>query len=192
MRQQFMHAYVPVDVAFKVVGTGSVGVDVYLVLLYGNGPEDPLFLQVKEEDRTCWRPFHDRQRFGPIPAHQGRRTAEGQLRSQTVADPFLGWTRIGKKHFIVRQWSDHKATVNVKMLEGPAFDDYAALCGEVLAKAHARTGDAAMLSGYCGKGDALDRALARFALAYADQTELDHARLCKAIRAGKLRAVEGV
>jgi uncharacterized protein (DUF2252 family) len=191
-RQQILDRYEAADVAFKVVGTGSVGVEVYLVLLYGNGPDDPLFLQLKEEDASCWRPFLGAAGDGRDRPHQGRRAAEGQLRTQTVADPFLGWTRIGTKDFLVRQWSDHKASLDVRLLDPDTIAEYAALCGEVLAKAHARTGDAAMLAGYCGRGDALDRALARFALAYADQAEADHARLRKAIRAGRLRAVEGV
>ncbi|HEX8909687.1 MAG TPA: DUF2252 domain-containing protein [Anaeromyxobacteraceae bacterium] len=192
-RQQALDAYTPWDFAFKVVGTGSVGVDAYLVLLYGNGARDPLFLQIKEEDPTCWRPHLKSagDYFAAYP-HQGRRTAEGQLRTQTVADPFLGWTRFGGTDFVVRQWSDHKASVDVSMLSDGTIQDYAALCGEVLAKAHARTGDPAMLAGYCGASDRLDRAVGTFALAYADQTEADHALLRKAIKDGKLEAREGV
>ncbi len=183
--QQFIDAYVPWDFAFKVVGTGSVGVDDYVVLLYGNGPRDPLFLQFKEADASCWTPYLRKRRFQ---GHQGRRVAEGQFRTQTVSDPFLSWTTIGSKAFLVRQWSDHKASADVRNVSEGSIGEYAILCGEVLAKAHARTGDAAMLTGYCGRGDQLDEALAKFAFAYADQTEADHERLCKAIRAGKLEA----
>ena len=187
-RQQVLDAYKPWDLAFKVVGTGSVGVDVYLILLYGNGANDPLFLQLKGEDPTCWKPYlQDEDDYSKTYPHQGRRAAEGQFRTQTVADPFLGWTQIGSKDFLVRQWSDHKASVSVSMLADGTIYSYAVLCGEVLAKAHARTGDAAMLAGYCGTNDRLDKAMATFALAYADQTEADHARLCKAIKDGKLR-----
>jgi uncharacterized protein (DUF2252 family) len=193
-RRQVLDAYVPQDLAFRVVGTGSVGLDDYLVLLYGNGHGDPLFLQVKEERSTCWSPYLGRargERDGH--PHQGRRTAEGQLRTQTVADPFLGWTRFGGRDFLVRQWSDHKAAVDVGMLERrEVLDDYVALCGEVLAKAHVRTGDGAMLAGYCGTGESLDAALAQFALAYADQTEADHELLCKAIQRGRLAAARRV
>ena len=193
-RQQVLDAYDPRDLAFRPVGTGSMGVDVYLVLLYGNGGDDPLFLQIKEEDPTCWKPYlAGANRYSDVYPHEGRRTAEGQFRTQTVADPFLGWTQIGGKDFVVRQWSDHKASVKVSMLaDVTAIHDYAVLCGEVLAKAHARTGDAAMLAGYCGNSDQLDTAMARFAMDYADQTEADHARLRKAIKAGKLEALEGV
>ena len=193
-RQQVLDGYTPWDVAFKVVGTGSVGVDDYLVLLYGNGPADPLFLQIKEEDPSCWRPYlKNASTYAQDYPHQGKRAAEGQFRTQTVADPFLGWTQIVAKNFIVRQWSDHKASIDVSMLaDGSTVRDYVVLCGEVLAKAHARTGDAAMLAGYCGTSDRLDEDLAVFSLAYADQTEADHLRLRKAVKDGKLDAVEGV
>jgi uncharacterized protein (DUF2252 family) len=191
-RRQVFDAYVPWDLAFKVVGTGSVGVDDYLVLLYGAGSHDPLFLQVKEEDPSCWEPYVEgagaHRRAHP---HHGQRCAEGHLRTQTVVDPFLGWTRIGRKDFLVRQWSDHKASLDVDMLANGAMQDCAALCGEVLAKAHARTGDAAMLAGYCGASDRLDVAMADFALGYADQTEADYDLFSKAIRRGELKAARG-
>jgi uncharacterized protein (DUF2252 family) len=188
--RQVVEAYAPRDLAFKVVGTGSVGVEDHVALLYGNGPRDPLFLQVKEADDTCWRPWLRGAGARRVPPHQGRRVAEGQLRTQTVSDPFLGWTGAGGRHFLVRQWSDHKGSLDVRALGEGEAEPYAALCGEVLAKAHARTGDAAMLAGYCGRGPRLDRALARFALAYADQTEADHADLVRAVKAGRLRAAE--
>jgi uncharacterized protein (DUF2252 family) len=188
-RRQVLDAYAPCDVAFKVVGTGSVGVDDYLVLLYGNGPKDPLFLQLKGQDESCWGPFVRGARASArLYPHQGQRAAEGQLRTQTVADPFLGWTRIGEEDFLVRQWSDHKASLTVELLAGGAIHDLALLCGEVLAKAHARTGDAAMLAGYCGKSERLDAAIDGFARAYADQTEADHALFLKLVRRGELRA----
>jgi len=191
-RQQVIDRYAPRDLAFKVVGTGSVGVDDYLVLLYGNGPEDPLFLQVKEEDASCWTPYLRSARTVPAAgAHEGRRVAEGQLRAQTVSDPFLGWTRGGGKDFLVRQWSDHKASIGVDLLTGPALGDLAVLCGEVLAKAHARTGDAAMLAGYCGKSGRLDDAISAFAVAYADRTEADHEAFRRAARSGDLTPAPG-
>jgi Uncharacterized protein conserved in bacteria (DUF2252) len=163
-------------------------------LLHGNGAEDPLFLQVKEEDPSAWRPYVKNARdYSTVYPHQGRRAAEGQFRTQTVADPFLGWTQFGGKEFLVRQWSDHKAAVNVKMLEKRAvFEDYALLCGKVLAKAHARTGDGAMLAGYCGASTRLDSAIATFALVYADQTEADYDQFCKALKKGQLQATRGV
>jgi len=187
-RKQAFDAYAPWDLAFRVVGTGSVGVEDYLVLLYGTNADDPLFLQVKEADASCWQPY-TREHRAALATHHGRRVAEGQQRTQTVVDPFLGFTAFGGKTFLVRQWSDHKATADVRLLaQGGAFLDYASLCGEVLAKAHARTGDAAVLCGYCGRGEAFVLALEHFAFAYADQVEADHARFKKAVKKGIFRA----
>lgn len=187
-RQQVLDAYRLHDLAFRVVGVGSVGVDAYLILLYGNGAEDPLFLQIKQVDGCCWEPYLPGYKID----HHGRRAAEAQARTQTVSDPFLGWTRIAGKDYLVRQWSDHKASIAVETLTGRSLLDYAELCGEVLAKSHARTGDAAMLAGYCGSGDHLDQAIAKFASWYADRAEQDHARLKKAIAGGELTAVHGL
>jgi hypothetical protein len=187
-------AYAPHELAFKVVGTGSVGVDNYIILLYGNGPGDPLFLEVKEQDLSCWSPYVKKARDpAKTHLHQGQRAAEGVFRTQTVADPFLGWTQIAGKDFLVRQWSDHKAAVDEKMLKKRnVFEEYAVLCGRVLAKAHARTGDGAELTGYCGNSERLDVAIAAFALAYADQTEADYDQFCRAIDKGQLKATRGV
>jgi uncharacterized protein (DUF2252 family) len=188
-RQQVLDAYAPWDVAFKVSGTGSVGVDAYLALLFGNGPGDPLFLQLKEQDASCWKPYVGSARvYSRSYPHQGRRAAEGQLRTQTVSDPFLGWTERGGKQFLVRQWSDHRASLDVSMLTNDVVHDYAVLCGQVLAKAHARTGDAAVLVGYCGANARLDDAVSKFALAYADQVEADYVRFRRAIKIGAIKA----
>jgi hypothetical protein len=111
---------------------------------------------------------------------------------QTVSDPFLGWTTLAGRDYLVRQLADHKATIEPEQLKGAALKEYARVCGEVLAKAHARTGDAAILYGYCGDTDRLDRAIGKFAVAYADRTESDHAAFLKAIRAGRIRARTGV
>jgi uncharacterized protein (DUF2252 family) len=174
-RLQLFERYTPRDTAFHAAGIGSLGVDEYLILLYGNGAADPLFLQVKEQRASCWRPYLSAARAEDRSPNQGRRAMEGQLRVQTVADPLLGWTRIRAKDFLVRQWSDHKAALDVTALRKRAvLLDFAALCGRVLGKSHARTGDAAMISGYCGSSDRLDSAIAAFAVSYADQTELDH------------------
>jgi uncharacterized protein (DUF2252 family) len=186
-RRQVFDAYRPHDLAFRVGGVGSVGVDSYLILFYGNGAADPLFLQIKEVGRSCWERYLPAM---PGESHQGRRAAEAQARTQTVSDPFLGWTRVGDTPCLVRQWSDHKASIDVEMLNGRALGAYAELCGVVLAKAHARTGDAAMLAGYCGNGDNLDQAISKFAVSYADQAERDYERLVRAIASGELQAVE--
>ncbi len=111
---------------------------------------------------------------------------------QTVSDPFLGWTTLEGRHYLVRQLADHKASIEPAQLKGLALKEYARVCGELLAKAHGRTGDAAILTGYCGETDRLDRAMGKFAIAYADQTEADHAAFVKAIRAGRIRARMGI
>ncbi len=185
-RRQALDAYRPVDVTFKVVGTGSVGTRDYVVLLLGNGPDDALFLQVKEELPSAWAPTLPQKLDAGM--HQGRRVAEGQHRCQTATDPFVGWTTIDGHDYLVRQLSDHKASLDPAELEGEVLIEYAQVCGETLAKAHARTGDAAALAGYCGKTANLERALADFALAYAAQTTQDHAALVAAIQTHQLTA----
>jgi hypothetical protein len=117
--------------------------------------------------------------------------AEGQQKMQTVADPFLGYTTIDGRHFLARQLSDHKASINPTDLKGTALLEYALVCGELLAKGHARTGDAAAIAGYCGNSAKLDDALAKFAKLYADQTESDYEQFKKAIAKGRVRAVLG-
>ncbi len=184
-RQLVLDAYQLVDVAFKVVGTGSVGTRDYAVLAFGDGADHPLFLQVKEEVPSAYADVLPRV---VCPPHEGRRVAQGQHRMQTASDPFLGWTAMAGRDYLVRQLADHKAAIDPEELSGLALKEYARVCGEVLARAHARTGDAAMLYGYCGETDRLDRAIGRFAIAYADQTEADHAAFVKAIKVGKIRA----
>jgi uncharacterized protein (DUF2252 family) len=188
-RQQVLDAYRPADVAFKVVGTGSVGTRVYVVLCFGIGPEDPLFIQIKEEPPSCYQPYLPD--VPPFP-HQGRRVVEGQYRMQTVCDPFLGWTSIDRRDFLVRQLADHKAGVEPTDLTGDALKEYGVVCGEILAKGHARTGDAVKINGYCGNGDKLDKAVAKFAFAYTEQTIRDHEALLKAIKAGKIKAINRI
>ena len=187
-RQQVLDAYRPVDVTFKVVGTGSVGTRDYVVLLFGNGPDDPLFLQVKEELPSCYARY---LRGAPAFPNHGQRVAEGQRRLQTVSDPFVGWTTLQGSDYLVRQLADHKAVIHPAELKSAALIEYGQVCGEVLAKAHARSGDAAAIAGYCGNSSKLDKAIAQFALAYAEQTELDHAALGAAVKSGKLRAPDG-
>ena len=186
--QSIFQAYEPVDVAFKIVGTGSVGTRDYVLLLFGNGVGDPLFLQVKEELPSCYTPYV--AGIAPI-THEGKRVAEGQQKMQTVSDPFLGYTTIDSRHFLVRQLADHKAVINPVELKGTALLEYGLVCGEVLAKAHARTGDPGAIAGYCGKSVQLDHALAKFAKLYADQTEGDYEQFKKAIAKGRVRAVLG-
>ncbi len=182
-------AYRPADVAFKVVGTGSVGMRDYVVLLLGSLPKDALFLQVKEEGRSCWAPY---LRSGRRSGHEGRRVAEGQHALQTLSDPLLGWTTIDGRPCLVRQLADHKASIVPRDLNRRGLVEYAFVCGEAFAKGHARTGDAAAISGYLGTTNRFDRALGKFALAYADQTEADYRLFLSALRRGVLRARRGV
>jgi uncharacterized protein (DUF2252 family) len=184
-RQQALDRYRPVDVTFKIVGTGSVGTRDYVVLLLSERPDDALFLQVKEEIPSCWAPYLP---DAPTFSNQGARAAEGQHRLQTVTDPFVGWTVMGDSDYLVRQLADHKAAVDPAELKGAALIEYGLVCGEILAKAHARTGDAAAIAGYCGNSTKLDKAIARFAQAYAEQMESDHAAFAGAIKSGKLKA----
>lgn len=182
-RQESLSRYQPVDVAFKVVGTGSVGTRDYVVLCFGNGDSDPLFLQVKEEPASCYaRHLPSPQSF----TNQGRRVVEGQRRMQALSDPLLGWTSMDGRDYLVRQLSDHKATIDNTQLEGDGLTEYARVCGQVLAKGHARSGDPMQLTGYCGPGNRLDNAIAEFSDRYAEQTERDYAALKKAIKAGKI------
>ncbi len=179
-RRRTFERYRPADVAFKLVGTGSVGTRDYVVLLFGNGAGDPLFMQVKQELPSCYAPY---LRTAARARHQGRRVAEGQQMMQTLSDPFLGYTRFGGHDYLVRQLADHKAAFDLTELTRRTLFKYARLCGEVLAKGHARTTDAATLAGYVGKSAKLDRAIATFAMAYADQTKADYRLFIRSSRA---------
>ncbi len=183
-RRLIFDAYRATDVALKVAGTGSVGTRDYVVLMFGFGEDDPLFLQVKQEMPSCYAPFLDE----PPAAHDGQRVADGQLRTQMTSDPLLGWTTIEGTHYLVRQLADHKSSVEPQDLSGSSIVEYARVCGEVFAHAHARTGDAAALAGYCGKVDSLDQSLSRFASAYAGTATADHAALLAAIRSRRVVA----
>jgi uncharacterized protein (DUF2252 family) len=181
--------YMVVDLAHKVVGVGSVGLRAFVALLQGNGPHDVLFLQLKQARRSCVARFvHGDSAWH---AHQGQRVVEYQQTLQTVSDPLLGWTTVDGRDYYVRQFRDMKGAVTVDGMDGSALVDYARVCGTLLAKGHARSTGSTVLSGYLGKGDAADRAFARFARAYADQTEADHQALLRAVKSGRLPAGPG-
>jgi uncharacterized protein (DUF2252 family) len=169
-RQHLLSLYRPIDVAFKVVGTGSIGLRDYCIYLEGNGPGDPMFLQIKEETASAYAPYlPDAQ----PPHHNGQRTADGQRAMQLQTDPFLGWTHIGSRTFLVRQLNDHKGSIELEDLAGSGLSAYAEVCGELLARGHARSGDPLVIAGYLGSGGGFAQALAKFGSAYADQTEKD-------------------
>jgi uncharacterized protein (DUF2252 family) len=170
-RQHFFDLYRPLDVAFRVVGTGSVGLRDYVVYLEGNGSDDPLFLQIKEEPNSAYAPY-----LGEMgaPQHQGHRVVQGQRSMQFLSDLLLGWTTINNRQYLVRQLNDHKASIAMEDLKGEGLNQYAEICGELLARGHARSGDAVALSGYIGNSDRFISALVQFAVDYADQTEADY------------------
>ena len=181
-RQHLLSLYRPVDVAFKVVGTGSVGLRDYCIYFDGNGPKDPLFLQIKEEPASAYAPYLP---DAEPPRHNGQRVAEGQRAMQIQTDPFLGWTHIGNRQYLVRQLNDHKGSIELEDLQGGGLEAYGEVCGELLARGHARSGDPQVLAGYIGSGDSLAEALAKFGAAYADQTEKDWQELKRSGKANK-------
>jgi uncharacterized protein (DUF2252 family) len=172
-RRRLLQRYRPVDAALKVVGVGSVGTRCFVVLLVGRGPEDALLLQVKEAGRSVL----DRNGDGDG-QHQGRRVVEGQRLLQAASDPFLGWsTGPDGRDYYWRQLWDMKGSADTTTMRPSGLTVYARLCGAVLARGHSRSGDADAIADYLGKGEKFDKAVTRFAVAYADQTERDHAAL---------------
>jgi uncharacterized protein (DUF2252 family) len=184
--QQVLDFYRPVDVAFKVVGTGSVATHDYVVLhLAGEGSRDPLFVQVKEALQSAYAPY---VKSPETAVHQGERVVRGQRMMQVQSDIMLGWTSIEGRDYLVRQLSDHKASISDEDLKGTGLTEYATTCGEVLAKGHARSGDPAVLAGYLGTSERWDKALTKFSFAYAEQTAKDYELFKKAIRSGTIKA----
>jgi uncharacterized protein (DUF2252 family) len=173
------------DIAFKVVGVGSVGTRCAVILFLAE-EDDALLLQVKEARASVLEPYAGKSPFD----HHGQRIVVGQRLMQPASDMFLGWvTGMDGNHYYVRQLRDMKFSISLEDLAVKVLDRYAELCGWVLARAHAKSGDAAMLSGYLGRSDAFDQALGKFALDYADQTEKDHAALVRAVKSGRLQAI---
>ncbi len=183
-RRLLLDRYGVADLARKVVGVGSVGMRCYVALLFGTDTGDPLFLQFKEARASALAPSTRARPRG----HQGKRVVVGQRIMQAASDIFLGWTRCGRVDYFVRQLRDMKTSVALEDLDGRDLAAYATLCGWVLARAHACSGDAAQIGGYLGKGDGFDHAVTAFGEAYADQTERDHAALVDAVKAGRVQA----
>ncbi len=180
------------DVAFRVVGTGSVGTRSYVVLLLDHRGE-PLVLQVKEARPSALVPHLLTAGFdAPQVPHEGRRVVLGQKRMQVVSDILLGWTTVDGLPFQVRQFRNRKGSVDPAALAADQIDDYGRMTGALLARAHAHSADPRLVAGYCGKKDELDEAIATFAVAYADRTEADHAELVGAVRSGRIPAEMGV
>lgn len=170
-RKHFLTHFKAMAVAFKVVGTGSVGLRDYCIYLEGNGPRDPMFLQIKQEALSVYAPYLPTPAPGPV--NEGRRVVEGQRAMQLESDSMLGYTEFEGGSYLVRQLNDHKASLDVATLSGPSLVAYAQVCGELLARGHARSGDAGVLAGYLGKGEAFTRAILEFAQSYVKQTTAD-------------------
>jgi uncharacterized protein (DUF2252 family) len=188
-RARLLDGYRPVDLARKVVGVGSVGTRVWIVLLEGRDAGDPLLLQVKEAGASVLEAYLGRSSFD----HHGRRVVEGQRLMQAASDIFLGWLRtVGldgqERDFYVRQLWDGKGSADVDSLGAEDLLEYAKLCGATLARAHARSGDRVAIAAYLGSGPSFERTLPEFAETYADQNERDHAALCAAVEAGGIEA----
>jgi uncharacterized protein (DUF2252 family) len=184
-RAHLLDQFTPVDAARKVVGVGSVGTRCAIAIGVGTTNDDPLVLQVKEAEASVLEPH-----VGPsIYPHHGQRVVEGQTIMQAAGDPLLGWSSgPGGHDYYVRQLWDMKGSIRVERTSPRSLAVYAELCAAALARAHARSVNPSLLSGYCGGGGRLARGMHRFAEAYADQTERDHAQLAEAARNGAITA----
>ena len=187
--RKLLDRYRLVDVARKVVGVGSVGTRAWIVLLIGRNHGDPLFLQIKEAQRSVLEPHVAKSIYGL----QGRRVVEGQRITQAAGDILLGWMSVvdpteKRRDYYVRQLWDAKGSARLDRMSPRAFAVYARLCGGVLANAHARSGDRVAIASYLGGGDHFDRAMVEFADRYADQNEADYAVLRAAVDSGRIRA----
>jgi len=188
-RRHLAASYRYVDAAMKVVGVGSVGTRAWIVLLLGKDAGDPLFLQAKEAGRSVLEPYVGASRY----RNHGRRVVEGQRLMQAASDVFLGWIKVEgvdgqQRCFYVRQLWDGKGSATIESMSPTDLAAYGSLCGEALARAHARSGDRVAIASYLGGGEAFDKAFTRFAEAYADQNERDYARLVDAVAGGEIEA----
>jgi uncharacterized protein (DUF2252 family) len=186
-RRVLFDTYEYVHAAVKVVGVGSVGTRAWIVLMIGRDLNDPLFLQLKEAQASVLEPYVGPSRF----AKHGRRVVEGQKLTQTAGDILLGWTTAEgfdgvERDYYVRQLWDWKGSARVDRFNPKAMAIYGRICGWVLARAHARTGNRFALSGYLGKSDAFEQAMADFSVAYADQNQRDYEAMLKAADDGRI------
>jgi uncharacterized protein (DUF2252 family) len=188
-RRVLLDRYAVIDVAQKVVGVGSVGLNAMIALMDGGGGDDPLFLQVKEAEASVLERFLGPSEFG----HHGQRVVSGQRRLQAASDILLGWTTGPRgRHLYVRQLQDQKGGAVIDAMTKEDLATWGELCGWALARSHARSGDPAAIAGYLGPDTEFDEAIARFATTYADQAERDHTALAAAVKAGRVPAESGV
>jgi uncharacterized protein (DUF2252 family) len=183
-----------VDFARKVVGVGSVGTRAWIGLLLGRDEQDPLFLQFKEAQPSVLEAFIARSEYG----NHGQRVVVGQRLMQASSDIFLGWVHVDEgfdgqeRDFYGRQLKDWKGSFEVDSARPEGMRMYGRLCGWTLARAHARSGDRIAIASYLGSGNAFDRAIAAFAIAYADQNERDYQALVDAHAEGRIVAESGL
>jgi uncharacterized protein (DUF2252 family) len=188
-RRVLLDRYRFVEAARKVVGVGSVGTRCFVALMTGRDTQDPLFLQIKEAQRSVLEPYLAKSAY----RHQGQRVVAGQRLLQAASDIFLGWVSgPGGRHFYWRQLRDMKGSADVATMSPKLLRDYAALCGRALARAHARSGERIAIAAYLGASDTFDLAMGDFALAYAERTVEDHRTLRAAIESGAIEAASGV
>jgi uncharacterized protein (DUF2252 family) len=185
-RRTLFDRFTEVDMVRQVVGVGSVGMRVYLVLLEGRSGADPLFLQVKQAGPSVYEAHTGPSSYG----HHGARVIAGKRLIQSATDIFVGWGSLYGKDYYVRQFRDMKIIPNVELI-GPRLVEFATACGKALARAHARTGDPLAIDAYIGKGGAFDTAIGEFARMYAEQNERDHAQLVAGIARGEVASRPG-
>jgi uncharacterized protein (DUF2252 family) len=189
-QRKLLERFQVVDMARKVVGVGSVGTRAFIVLLQGRDQQDPLFLQVKEATASVLEDHLPKSRY----RQHGERVVQGQRMLQAASDIFLGWTKgvDANRYFYWRQLRDMKGSAQVEAMAPVGLGFYARICGWTLARAHARSGDPVAIAAYLGEDDQFDRSITDFAERYAEQNERDYQVFTKAIRSGRLEALEGI
>ncbi len=183
-RRRLFDRFIPVDIVRQVVGVGSVGMVVYLVLLQGSAVGDPLFLQCKQAGPSVYESFT----YASEHDNHGARVIAGKRMVQSATDIFVGWGAMGGRDFYVRQFRDMKLIPTTDLI-APVLVEFGIACGNTLARAHARSGDPVAIDAYMGKNDVFTKAMRKFARQYADQNERDHAALIAAIRRGKAESI---
>jgi uncharacterized protein (DUF2252 family) len=181
-RRHLFDFFTECDVAFKIVGTGSVALRDYVVLME-NGENDPLFVQIKQEVHSAYAPYLKHAHYD----HQGQRVVEGQRKIQAISDLLLGWTRVADNDYLVRQLNDHKGSVELSTLRGDGLNSLANVAGELLARGHVRSGDALTIKGYIGSADRIAKSITKFAMRYAEVTNDDFQDFKKAIKGGRVK-----
>jgi uncharacterized protein (DUF2252 family) len=193
-RRYLLQQYEFCDMARKVVGVGSVGTRCWIVLMLGRDDADPLFLQVKEAEASVLSRFVGASKH----ANQGQRVVAGQRLMQASSDIFLGWQHVKAgadgqaRDYYLRQLRDWKFSIDIASLRPTGLQMYGELCGWTLARAHARSGDRIAIAAYLGNSDVFDRAISKFASAYADQNERDYEALVDAAKSGRITAEHGI